>query len=70
MTSLIESEVESSFVIVPWPAASEIEALDGLLRLTVNVSLFSTLVSPFTWTVMVFVSPAVPVKLSVPEFAT
>jgi hypothetical protein len=40
----------SSFVIVPTPWASPIEAPDAFVRLTENVSLASIAVSPFTVT--------------------
>jgi hypothetical protein len=60
----------SSLVMVPrpWPSA-RVTPLVGAERLRKNVSLSSTLLSPLMVTEMVWVSPAVPVKLSVPEVA-
>jgi hypothetical protein len=59
----------SSLVIVPVPTpVPEIAAFDGLARLTVNVSVASTAVSPFTETTTCFaVCPAA--KVSVPDVA-
>ena len=58
-------------VIVPRPWASLIvTALVGFDRSTVNVSSVSSLVSPLTVTLIVCVSPALPVKFSVPLAAT
>ena len=54
--------------IVPTPWAVAMVALTGLVRLTLNVSLFSSSRSPSTLTVMVrVVAPGA--KLSVPEAA-
>ena len=47
-----------------------VTALVGLDRSTVNVSSVSSLVSPLTVTLIVWVSPAVPAKFSVPLAAT
>ena len=59
----------SSLVIVAWPWLSAIVAPEGLDRLTTNVSLGSTTVSPLTVTSIVCcVVPAA--KVSVPDFAT
>ena len=56
----------SSFVIVPTPWLSAIEALTAPLRSTVKVSPVSCFVSPFTVTsTFLVVSPGR--KLSVPE---
>ena len=47
-----------------------VTALVALERSTVNVSSVSSLTSPFTVTSIVCVSPALPVKFSVPLAAT
>ena len=58
-------------VIVPSPCASAmVTALVELDRSTVNVSSVSSFTSPFTVTLIVCVSPAVPAKFSVPLAAT
>ena len=65
----VGSGAASSFVIVPRPTPSASVAPEGLDSATVNVSLGSTVVSPFTTTAIVFVvCPAV--KVSVPDWAT
>ena len=65
----VGSAAVSSFVIVPVAVARAIVAPEGLDSVTVNVSLGSTVVSPFTTTAIVFVvCPAV--KVSVPDWAT
>ena len=77
VTPVIEITAESSFVIVPIAEASakviaEPGALTGaiLLRFTKNVSSNSTFSSPLIVTSIVWVSPAVPVKVKVPELTT
>ena len=74
VTLFIVIEAASSLVIVPTPCASEIVKLPEKLFVklkisTLKVSSPSTVASPLTATVIVCVSPAVPVKLRVFERA-
>ena len=63
------SGVESSSMIVPMPSAFVMGALIGFESLTVNVSLFSFVVSPLMSIVMVLeTSPAA--KINVPDCET
>ena len=61
---MVMEGLASSFVIVPSPCASLIDALPGLKRLTKNVSFGYVVTSPVTRTLTVFVvCPGVKVRL-------
>ncbi len=66
--------VASLSVMVPVPTACVKEIIlppnEPSLRLTVNVSVGSTMLSPFTTMVMVCVSPLVPLNVRVPVWGT
>ena len=71
VTSSITTFAESLSVIVPKPVASAIvtKPLLILLKSTLKVSVSSTNASSVVTTLMVCVSPAVPVKVNVPLVA-